>query len=248
MKKTILLFILLHTFGYADTIGGEVSLGVFNHSPSGQVSYVLPPGNIGTSSDLEDTLGFSETQDIFFKAYLEHPLLFLPNIKLGYTKLSHEGSNDVNLFSWGDIHQFTGNIDNSLALDISDATLYYEALDNWLEVDLGLTLRYLSGNIAVNTSAETEVIDFSTLFPMLYAKGRFNIPSTDVAVQMEANAISYGGLTSYDYEISARYTLTMGLGLEAGYKSLHLDSDELSDGLDANVDFSGPFVSAIWDF
>ncbi len=68
--KNIALFTLLTLSQvHADTIGGEASLGIFNHAPSGNASYS------GTSSSLEDTLGFSEEQDIFLKAYLEHPFL-----------------------------------------------------------------------------------------------------------------------------------------------------------------------------
>ena len=229
---------------YADTIGGEASLGIFNHSPDGYASYTLPLGYSGTSADLVNTLGFSETQDVFLKLYIEHPLPILPNVKLAYTALSHGGNSDVTLFSWGDIVNFTGEVDSSLSLDMTDATLYYEISDNWVSLDLGLTLRYLSGNMAVNH----EALSFSTFVPLLYAKTRFDFPLTDISLQLEANAVSYADITSYDYELSARYTLAMGIGLEAGYKAFHLDSNDLLDGFDANMDFSGPYAAAIWDF
>ena len=55
-------------------------------------------------------------------------------------------------------------------------------------------------------------------------------------------------MTAYHYEVSARYTLAMGIGLEAGYKSFHIESDDLVDGLNADIDFSGPYAAAIWNF
>ena len=229
---------------YADTIGGEASLGIFNHSPDGYASYTLPFGYSGTSADLANTLGFSETQDVFLKLYIEHPLPILPNVKLAYTTLSHEANNDVTLFTWGDIVNFTGEVDSSLSLDMTDATLYYEVFDNWVNLDVGLTLRYLSGDMAVNH----EALSFSTFVPLLYAKTRFDFPLTDISLQLEANAVSYADITSYDYELSARYTLAMGIGLEAGYKAFHLDSNDLLGGFDANIDFSGPYAAAVWDF
>ena len=229
----------------ADSIGGEVSLGIFNHSPEGYASYTLPfLGHQSTSADIVDTLGFSEAQDIFLKVYIEHPLAMLPNVKLSYTALSHEGNSQVTLFSWGDIVNLTGEVDSSLSLDMTDATLYYEISDNWVNFDVGLTLRYLTGNMDVNH----EDISFSTFVPLLYAKTRFDFPVTDLSLQLEANAVSFSGITSYDYELSARYTLAMGIGLEAGYKAFHLDSNDLLDGFDANMDFSGPYAAAIWDF
>jgi hypothetical protein len=83
---------------------------------------------------------------------------------------------------------------------------------------------------------------------MLYGKVRLNLPTTDLSLQLEANAVSYWDITTYDYELSARYTLAMGVGLEAGYKAFHIDSDELVNGFDADMDFSGPYAAAIWDF
>ena len=244
IKSIITLTVLSLSSIHADTIGGEASLGIFNHSPEGYASYTLPFGQQGTSADIVDTLGFSETQDIFLKLYIEHPLPILPNVKLAYTALSHEGNSQVTLFSWGDIVNFTGKVDSSLSLDMTDTTLYYEISDNWVNLDVGLTLRYLTGNMDVNH----ETLSFSTFVPLLYAKTRFDFPMTDLSLQLEANAVSYAGITSYDYELSARYTLAMGIGLEAGYKAFHLDSNDLLDGFDANMDFSGPYAAAVWDF
>jgi len=240
--KTLGLYLLLTLSQmHADTIGGEISLGFFNHQPNGDASYK------GSATDMEETLGFSEEQDIFLKAYLEHPLPVFPNIKLGYVTLSHAGSSSVNDFTWGDT-TYNGTIESGLSLDMTDVTLYYEFLDNWAEVDAGLTLRYISGDIEVHNSQGSDVADFSTWAPMLYGKVRFTLPVTDLSFQLEANAISYWDITAYDYELSARYTLAMGVGLEAGYKALHLDSDELVNGFHADMDFSGPYAAAIWDF
>jgi outer membrane protein len=154
----------------------------------------------------------------------------------------------VNNFTWGEIVDYNGPVDNSLSLNMTDVTLYYEFLDNWAEVDAGLTLRYISGDMGVRSSIGNDVVDFSSWVPMLYGKARFNMPITDLSFQLEANAISYWDITAYDYELSARYTLMMGLGLEAGYKVLHLDSDELVDGFHTDIDFSGPYAAVIWDF
>lgn len=245
MKTFIAFTVVTLSSIHADTIGGEASLGIFNHSPEGYASYTLPFwGHQGTSADIVDTLGFSETQDIFLKVYMEHPLALLPNVKLAYTALSHEGNSQVTFFTWGDIVNFTGEIDSSLSLDMTDATLYYEISDNWVNLDVGLTLRYLTGDMDVNH----EYLSFSTLVPLLYAKTRFDFPVTDFSLQLEANAVSFSGITSYDYELSARYTLAMGIGLEAGYKAYHLDSNDLLDGFNANIDFSGPYAAAVWDF
>ena len=257
IKKLALASLLTSGALYADTIGGEISLGLFSHSPSGTASYTLPYTSLNSSVDLENDFGWSDEQNIMLKAYFENPMPFFPNAKIAYSNLSHAGQGTVDGFSWGEIISLNGEIDTSADFAMYDLTLYYELLDNVVEVDAGLTLRYLDGDIAVNTIANfgpfsAPLIKESTTFdlwiPMLYGKARFNIPNTDVSLQAEANIISYEETSFYDYEFSARYTLSMGLGLEAGYKSIHLDSEDLADGLVVDMDFSGPYASIVWDF
>jgi len=242
MKKH-LLSLLFSTFLLADTIGGEASIGFSSHTLEGSAKY-----NTLNNVDIVDTFNLSDNQDIFLKAYIEHPFPLFPNIKLGYTSFSYDSSSFVSSFSWGDIRNFTGKIDNSLSLTYTDATLYYELLDNWTEIDTGFTFRYIKGDMHVISSINDDAISYTTLIPMLYGKARFNIPSTDISFQAELNLVSFSGLTTYDYELSARYSFAMGLGIEAGYKTFHLDSNDLVDGLETNIDISGPYISAIWDF
>ena len=249
IKQLTLATLLTSSALYADTvIGGEISLGVYSHSPSGTASYLL-----GSTVDLEDDFGWSDDQDFILKAYFEHALPFLPNIKIAYSTLNQSGTGDVTDFSWGPI-SWDGDIETDLEVQMYDLTAYYELLDNVVEIDAGLTMRYLGGDIAITptigsiTPLGSETTDIDLWIPMLYGKARFNIPNTDISLQFEGNGISYEETTFYDYELSARYTFSMGLGIEAGYKSIHLDSEDLADGLIVDMDFSGPYASIVWDF
>lgn len=243
----------------ADNIGGEISLGFYNHSPSGYASYTDPfLGHIGTTANIEDTLYWTNNTDLILKAYIEHPVPMLPNIKLALTNLSHDGEGNVNDFTWGSIDiPFEGSIENSFEMRKYDLTLYYELLDNWAEIDLGVTLGYLSGNIDVTALAgfstlpklsHSESTDFSAFLPTLYGKTRFTIPTTDLSFQLEGDVFSYDETTYYTYEASVRYTFSMGLGVEGGWKALHLDSTDMVDGLNLDMDFSGPYAAVVWDF
>jgi outer membrane protein len=258
LKKLTLTVLLTISTLYADTIiGGEVSLGIYSHSPSGSASYAPPFITSDTTVDVEDDFGWSDEQDTVFKAYFEHPVPLFPNMRITYSNLSHSGQGTVDGFSWGDIIDIDGEIETSAEMKMYDLTLYYELLDNWVEIDAGVTFRYFDGNIAVNTlakfssfstSVSSEVTNFDEYIPMLYGKTRFNIPTTDISLQFEGNAISYNDTTFYDYELSARYTFSMGLGIEGGYKTIHLESEALVDGLILDMDLSGPYASIVWDF
>jgi len=239
MKKIITLTALLSSLSMADFIGGEINVGYYTHNPSGTATYKRD------SVTMDDTLGWSSQNDIFLKAYLEHPLPLLPNIKLGYTDFSHTGTTDGSPFAWGDSVFTTAQ--SSFDMRMYDITLYYELLDNWLNADVGLNVKYLDGSISVTDGVKDESTDFTLPIPMLYAKARLDIPTTDVSFQVEGNYVTYDGHTLYDLEAGARYTFMLGLGIEAGYKTLHLTIDDIDDtSLDA--DFSGVYGKIVWDF
>jgi outer membrane protein len=257
IKKLTLVILLASNALYADMLGGEISFGVYSHSPSGIASYTLA-GPLNSAIDLEDDFGWDDEQDIVFKAYLEHPLPFIPNIKIAYSNFNQSGTGNVEDFSWGPIGG-DGDIETDLELQMYDLTAYYELLDNIVEIDAGLTIRYLSGNIVVTPTVGFTpfpfklagvpyTTDIDMWIPMLYGKARLNIPTTDINLQLEANGMSYEETTFYDYELSARYTFYIGFAIEAGYKLIHMDSEDLADGLIVDMDSSGPYASIVWDF
>ena len=242
MKKIVLATLVATSFGMADFIGGEINVGYYNHAPSGSAEY-----KDGGSVDVEDDLKLDTSNDIFFKAYFEHPVPIIPNIKIGYTDFSHSGKGTVTAFTWGNIINITDSVDTKLDLKMYDIALYYELLDNWINLDVGLNVKFIDGSIDIKTTTEHEHTDFNAPIPMLYGKARLDIPATDVSFQAEGNYISYSGNTLYDLELGARYTFALGLGVEAGYKIFKLKLDDIDD-LTMNADFSGAYGKVVWDF
>ncbi len=244
MKKTLILATMLTSFSQADFIGGELNVGYYNHVPSGNMQYQ------GTSLDIKDTLKWSDEGDMFAKIYIEHPLPIIPNIKLGYTDLGHSGSGIVNhSFDFGGkTYATNSNVNTTLDLNIYDLTLYYELLDNWVNLDVGVNVKYVDALISIKDNTTlSEATDFQVPIPMLYAKARFDVPTTDLSFQVEGNYVSYDGHTLYDAEAGIRYSLALGLGIEAGYKTMKLELDNIDD-LSMNTDFSGAYGKVVWDF
>ena len=225
----------------ADVLGGEFSVGYLNLNPSGDFAYK------GNSADVEDTFGWGSSDAIILKGYLEHPLPVLPNLRAAYTTLDFSGSGSVSALKFGD-KTFSGNIDTSLDIDIIDATLYYEILDNWINLDLGINAKYIDGSASVrNDTLGKSEADLSLVLPTLYAKARFDVPMSGVSFQVEGDLITYDNSTLYDLDLSARYTFMLGLGLEAGVRLMKLKLDDVDD-IDADIDFSGMYASVVWDF
>jgi len=244
MKKTLVVMALATSFSMADVIGGELNLGYYNHTPSGTLQYQ------GTPIDIEKDLKWQEEGDIFLKAYLEHPLPVLPNIKVGYTEFGESGAGILtkNIEFGGKIYTVGSNVDSAFDLKMYDLTLYYELLDNWINIDAGVNVKYIDGVIRIkNNAGLLEATDFQVPVPMVYAKARVDVPTTDLSFQAEGNYVTYDGHTLYDAEVGVRYTLALGLGLEAGYKTLKIKLDDIDD-LSMDTDFSGVYGKLVWDF
>lgn len=243
MKKIVLATMVATTFGMADFIGGEINLGYYSHTPTGTAQ------NKDDIVDIKDDLNWKNENDIFFKAYIEHPLPMIPNIKIGYTGFKQEGSGTVtDTFSWGGIQLFSLSDDvySKLDLNFYDITLYYELLDNWLNLDMGLNIKYFDGAIDIETTKKHEHNDIQLPLPMLYLKARLDIPTTNLSFQAEGDYISYEENNIYDLEIGARYEIVVGFGIEVGYKSLKIKIDNVEDfSMDAN--FNGVYGKLVWD-
>ncbi len=244
MKKIFLFATLATTLSMADFIGGEINVGYYNHVPSGTLQYQ------GNSIDMQDTLKWNDESNIFAKAYIEHPLPVAPNIKVGYTDFGHSGSGHVNsTFNFaGQAYMGGSNIDSNFDLKMYDLALYYELLDNWVNLDVGINVKYIDGLVSVNSDRNiAESKDFTVPIPMLYAQARFDVPTTDLSFQVEGNYVSYDGHTLYDAEAGVRYTFALGVGLEAGYKTMKLKLDNV-DNFSMDSDFSGAYGKLVWDF
>jgi outer membrane protein len=244
MKKILTLATIVTTLSLADIIGGEINLGYYNHTPSGSMQYE------GSVLDIQDTLKWNDQADIFAKIYIEHPLPIIPNIKLGYSDFGHTGSGIITQgFTFGGTtYNANANINSTFDLKMYDLTLYYELLDNWVNVDVGVNVKYVDGSVSIkDNNTLSEATDFQVPIPMLYAKARFDVPTTDLSFQVEGNYVTYDGHTLYDAEAGIRYTLALGLGFEAGYKTMKLKLDNIDD-LSMDSDFSGAYGKLVWDF
>ncbi len=239
--STVTAALLLASALHADVLGGEFSVGYLNLNPSGDFAYK------GNSADVEDNFGWGSSDSVILKGYFEHPLPVLPNLRVAYTNLDFSGSGIVTGLKFGD-KTFSGKIDTALDVDIIDATLYYEILDNWVNLDLGLNAKYIDGTTWVkNSTLGKSEADLSVVLPTLYAKARFDIPMSGFSFQAEGDLITYNNSTLYDVDLGARYTFMLGLGVEAGVRMMKLKLDDVDD-INADIDFSGAYISAVWDF
>ncbi|MCK5722877.1 MAG: TIGR04219 family outer membrane beta-barrel protein [Gammaproteobacteria bacterium] len=218
MKKILLgsLVALLPLTGFAATVlGFQAGTGIWSQTPSGTIS-----STIGT-----ETLTETEKDESYVYFVLEHPVPILPNFKYAAIAVTAAGSGVNTVFD----------------LDQTDATLYYEILDNVVSLDIGVTARKVEGVFATGVLSET----FSETVPMIYAAAEIALPA-GFALVGEINTISSGDDDITDITAKLTYTTDFNLGIEVGTRT---QSYEVSiDTVQTDIEFSGLFAGVYFKF
>lgn len=229
-------------FARADVIGFTADAAIWQADIEGSIR------SEGTEIDLQNDLGLDDNDAASLRAALEHPIPALPNIALGITDLNFEGSAELsrNITFENTNFSFSEQVDADIDLSHIDVTAYYEILDTIVSIDLGLTARWFHGDLAVNSVSASASADFDAVLPLLYGRAQVDLPLTGLAIAAQAQGASFdgNGLTELSAEI--QYELTFGLGFRAGYRSMSIDVDDVSDVF-ADIDISGGFLGLYFD-
>ncbi|OHY82130.1 TIGR04219 family outer membrane beta-barrel protein [Marinobacter sp. AC-23] len=228
--------ILAAPFAQADIVGLGASVSYWDSDSSGTAS----SGNSLVGVDNE--LNMKNDGNANASIYLEHPVPILPNVRLAYTLIQESGRGTLTN-SYIDIDE-GASVQSDLDLEQLDLTLYYEILDNWVNLDLGVTVRDFSGELLVQNVANASQVsrtEADGVLPMGYLAARFDLPLTGVAVGAEGNYIAFDGDSMRDFNVYGQYSISL-LQVRAGYRQLAIDYEDGSDAFDVKID--GPFVSA----
>jgi outer membrane protein len=248
MKKILIssvIAISLATVSQADFLGAEVGYSTWMPSLSGSIK-----GSDANDVDinLEDTLGFGSTQTTNqFWASFDHPVPFVPNIKLFHTSYSDSASKTTTATFDG--KNYSGTVNTELTLDQTDVIAYYRLLDNWVNFDLGINFKILDGNVKMSaTVGVTDTNkDFEAVIPMLYAKARFDMPFTGLSVEADANYIGYNGSKFTDMKAGVVYETSYGLGATLGYRAENITIDDIGD-TNTDIDIKGIYAGVFYHF
>ncbi|NOY17510.1 MAG: TIGR04219 family outer membrane beta-barrel protein [Gammaproteobacteria bacterium] len=231
----------------ADFIGLQIGGGGWKHDPSGDFRY--NSGGSSVSIDLDSDLHLqTQTQGYFYISF-EHPVPLLPNVRIMSTKLENSGSGQISQDFTFNNQTYTAStsVTSTLNLNQTDLTLYWELLDNVVSLDFGLTLKKISGEATlVSTALGTSSTTFSQVIPMGYFMLGVS-PMEGLLISAETNIIQYSGSTISDFTAKVSYTTDYFLGIEGGYRKQVYKLNDVS-GVFGNMQFSGPFLGAYLKF
>ncbi len=235
------LALVLSTTATADFLGFTV--GAYGWDADYDGSVQSGPDTI----DLDDQLGFDdETHNTVFVSF-EHPVPALPNVALAYTELDADARGALTGEVFDNV-AYTGPVKTTLDLSHTDLTLYYELLDNWVSVDLGLTIRKFDDGIKIrDTLGNSSDEDLDEVLPMLYLAAKFELPLSGLYASADANMLSYDDSDLIDYKVNIGYETSLGLGAELGYRYFDLDYEDASDE-SADITIDGLYAGVFYHF
>lgn len=236
------LCLLLPALSFADVLGVRAGASYWGYDISGTARYNT--SDSANDLDINNDLGYDDGSSGFYYISLEHPLPFLPNVRLTYTKLDEDANGRLTrTVTFGNTTFFVNeDVTSSFDLKQTDVTLYYEVLDNVVSLDLGLNGKYIDSKAQINSSISgTERTSISGWVPMAYLGVGADLPFTGLSVSADGSFISYQDSSFYDYSIRASYTTPWLLGVDVGYRKLKLDLDDFDDSY-TDAEFDGPYA------
>lgn len=249
MKKILFsatLAVALATTANADFIGAEVGYAAWSSSLTGNVQK-------GTGTlDFEQDLGYASNKtNGFMWAYIDHPLPFLPNLKIQKTNFSDnsEGTINSNVTFGGKNFSANESVSSSVTLNQIDFIPYWRILDNWVNFDIGLNIKAIDGKVQVNsrTSSKEANADFDIILPMLYTKARFDLPFTGLSIEADASYVGYSGNKFSDVKAGIVYETSYGLGATIGYRHENITIDDIDDTY-GDITIKGAYAGLFYHF
>ncbi len=196
------------------------------------------------SIDLIDDLDVDNPQHSSMTIILEHPITALPNIRYQGSQLVSDISINGEVFNFGNR--------NSSTFDLSqdDIVLYYQLLDNWVNLDLGVDVKRLDGEVSFDGNTGSTVSVDETI-PLLYLSARFDLPLDGLYVGADINAgvidLGLSESSAQDSTFLMGYESGTGLGIEGGYKHFSLDLNNV-DAPDTDLEYDGIFLNGYVNF
>lgn len=193
--------------------------------------------SISDASDMPVSLKGKRDSQVspFLNIKVEHPVPLIPNFRF-----------------YLDSFDYSTNFENANvdSIDFSSkeqvGTLYYEILDNYVSVDVGLSIRKINTELSFAGGPLSKSDDFSVVLPTVYASAEFAIPTTSFTLGAEYEGLSFD---DNDYRLMRAYVayelvdlVAVDLSLKVGVMSRDVELGDLG-GVDFNYETNAVFSS-----
>ncbi len=234
------------TVAHAEFVGINIAPDTWSAEqtdPLNSASYNL---NRLTSKPVADD---QSTPSLLF--VLEHPITILPNLRYQGSYLDSSGSESLNggSLSFNNQSYSDNPVTSTYDLNHNDIVLYYELMDNWVNLDFGLDLKSFNGEISLNdNSSSNTVLPINETIPLFYLSARFHLPFSGFYIGADINSnFSISDSVAEDSTFMMGYQSDSGVRVEGGVKMFSLDLNDTND-VDGNLKYDGLFINGYIPF
>jgi len=239
------LLVLFASTARAEFIGFKIGASYWAPDISGSF---IGDDPADTPIDLVGDLGIEDISTSNLVFTLEHPIPLLPNIRYQNIDLDSSGVNpSANFFYQGNL--YTGEVSSTFDLSHDDIVLYYEILDNWINLDIGLDVKIFDGEVALTSTGTgpPTTVPIDETIPLLYLSARFDLPFSGFYIGADFIGASAGDNSLEDTSIMLGYESDSGLGFEGGYKKFSLEINDVTD-VNADLEYDGIYLNGYYHF
>jgi len=230
---------------HADFVGLNIGAKVW--TPDIKGSFRSTTAN-SSSISMNNDLGYKDHSSKSLSISLEHPVPFLPNIRYSGSDLNASSQSITSSNLSFNNTPFSNTINSTLDLSHNDIVLYYELLDNWINLDLGIDLKMFDGKVSMlDSNNNSSSIQVDETIPMLYLAARFDLPLTGLYIGANIQQLSVGDNSAKDSSVMLGYESKVGLGIEGGIKTFTIELDN-ANNLNTNLEYDGLYLNGYYHF
>lgn len=235
---TLITALLFSASSQADFVGLNIGSNYWTPDLTGTINSSSNANNINLNSSVDSKPSFTIS--------FEHPIPLLPNVKFLNRDLNSSGTESVSNINFNGT-TFNGQVSSTLDLSHKDIVLYYELLDNWVNLDLGLNFKTFDGEISISDNTNNTSISIDETIPLVYLSARFDLPFSGFYIGADIQNISLNASSAEDSTLMIGYENSTGFGIEGGYKKFLLDLEDASK-LNTAIKYDGLYINGYYHF
>jgi len=215
MKKIALGVLTAFSLSYADFLSFDMGAGLWQQNIGG---YVKKGDDINyfnnKSAENDDdkhtgNLGLKNVTKPYVWAKFIHPMPFVPNLRLQYTRFDTNGDGkavgSTKIFGMVEVTA-DANVHTRLAMNSYDTTLFYEFKPIFADLEAGIGVNILQGYSEVENkdNGDTSTGHWITPLPYLYAKVE-TMPIFGISIEGSARYLDVSAGHYFDYRGGVKY-------------------------------------------
>jgi len=241
LTKMMIVVLFMTLSLSADMWSVEGAVGQWRVDSKGTITQTTS-NDVAGDLIIQDQLSQNESNDqLYLYMVLKHPIVVIPNFRVEYVDVRSQGKNATVALqtSFGGSSTSSSNVESELSLTQYDLILFYNLIDKsmWTTVDLGIDLKYIDSRYQIKSYGVDE--QSSSVTPLLYLRGRVDIPVVDIGVEADGKYITDGTSVVYDARVKVDYTMefvpVLQPRVELGYRMQKFKVDGENSNLLGNI-------------